>query len=474
MGLCISTVQYRYFHGRLLPMKITVKHQILLAPAAVLLLLTLLLGFMQYTYWDLSVKRNEAKALGTAFIALAEADLAVRRMAVLVQQFQKIDFDERQGLALLAELYDRLSDAVARVEPFGDIESGQLESLQQSVFEMNPSRGVDPDRILKVVDRFRAQLSKLSSMTQLQRQQLRDVHSKDIDQLVERTARVSLIVLALAIVTGIVLSLFFARRILSRIQLLSDSAGRIAGGTLEPPPAPEYIRDELDALTLSINLMTKRLIQVVGSEKLLEGAEDERRRIAMDLHDQSLADLSSVLRKLQNMPPELAGDLERDLNAAISNLRDIMNNLHPQTLDILGLGAAIEAHIERHCDKDGLAVYHYYLDPRVEELELTRVSKLALYRICLEAINNVHKHAHASRFEVGLELREKNLILSVEDNGSGFVPWPAQAGNGRGLNNIRERARAINAQVRWVDSRFSSGTRFELCLPVVSGPETEA
>jgi signal transduction histidine kinase len=456
-------------------MKITVKHQILLAPAAVLLLLTLLLGFMQYTYWDLSVKRHQAKAIGTAFIALAEADLAVRRLAVLVQQFQKIDFVERQGLIMLTELHDRLSEAVGRVEPFGELNNAeQLAHLQRLVVEMNPAGGVDPERILKAVDLFRVQLNQLSNLTQLQRQQLREVHSKDIDYLVERTARVSLIVLGLAILTGIILSLFFARRILSRIQLLSDSAGRIAGGTLEPPPAPEQIRDELDALTLSINLMTKRLIQVVGSEKLLEGAEDERRRIAMDLHDQSLADLSSVLRKLQSLPPELAGELERDLNGAISNLRDIMNNLHPQTLDILGLGAAIEAHLERHCDKDSLADYHFYLDPRVEELTLARVPKLALYRICLEAINNVHKHAHASRFEVGLELREQQLILSVEDNGSGFVPRPAQADNGRGLNNIRERARAIGAQVRWSASRFSSGTRFELCMPVVAGAATEA
>lgn len=448
-------------------MKIAVRHQILLAPAAVLLLLTLLLGYMQYIYWDLSVKREEAKAIGTAFIALAEADLAVRRLAALMQRFQNNGYAERQELELLTELHDRLSEAVARVEPFGVLDSPEkVERLQQLVIEMNPSRGVEPERVLKVVERFRNQLSQLSSMTQLQRQQLRQVHTKDIDELVEKTARASLIVLGIAIFTGIVLSLFFARRILSRIQLLSDSAGRIAAGTLDPPPVPENIRDELDDLTVSISRMTKRLIQVVGSEKLLEGAEEERRRIAMDLHDQSLADLSSVMRKVQELPGEVAAEIEQDLQGAISNLRDIMNNLHPQTLDILGLGAAIEAHLERHCDKPGLPDYHYYLDPKIEELELGRVPKLAIYRICLEAINNVHKHAHASRFEVGLELRDQSLILSVEDNGGGFVSGAGSGENGRGLNNIRERARAIAAEVHWGASRFSSGTRFELCVPI--------
>ncbi|PLX89059.1 MAG: hypothetical protein C0618_02770 [Desulfuromonas sp.] len=450
-------------------MRITVKHQILLAPATVLLLLTLLLGFMQYTYWDLSVKRHKAKTIGVAFIALAEADLAVRRLAVLMQRFQQNGYAKRSEMELLATLHDQLSAAVDRVESVGDPDSlTRIERLQQLAIEMNPTRGIEPERILAVVERFRSQLSSLSSTTQLQRQQLREVHNQDIDQLVDRTARVSLVVLGLAIVSGIVLSLFFARRILSRIQLLSDSARRIASGTLEPPPQPDQIRDELDALTLSINKMTKRLIQVVGSEKLLEGAEEERRRIAMDLHDQSLSDLSAILRKLQQLPDETANELERDLNAAIVNLRDIMNNLHPQTLDILGLGAALEAHLERHCEKEGQPDYHLYLDPRIDSLALGRVVKLALYRIGLEAINNVHKHAHASRFEVGLELRDQNLILSVEDNGSGFRQRRESDSNGRGLNNIRERARAVGAEVCWTASRFSTGTRFELRLPVLS------
>ena len=93
------------------------------------------------------------------------------------------------------------------------------------------------------------------------------------------------------------------------------------------------------------------------------------------------------------------------------------------------------------------------------------VQQLSLYRIALEAIQNVIKHAQASRYEVTLELCEKTLLLVVEDNGCGLKVPAAGTSEGRGLNNIRIRAGKIGADVCWKKSRFSSGTRFELTLP---------
>jgi signal transduction histidine kinase len=455
-------------------MRITVKHQVLLAPATVLLLLTLLLGFMQYTHWDLSVKRQEAKAIGTTFVALAEADMAARRLHVIVRTFQHTGVASPEDMALVTDLFDRMLSAIERIEPFGPFKnSADIDHLRQLANDLNPASAPEADVTAELFAKFRAHLSSLLNTTQIYHNQLRQDQSQDITQMVERTTQVSIIVLGLAILFGLVLSIYFSRRILERIKMISDSAGRIAGGELDLPPAPIHIRDELDALALSINRMAKRLINVVGTEKLLEGAEEERRRIAMDLHDQSLADLSGVLRGLQNLSSRAqdqettrnALTLELDLNRAISNLRDIMNNLHPQTLDILGLGAAIEAHLERYCGSDDLPEYHLYIDPRVAELNLARLHQLGLYRILIEAIQNVIKHAAAGRYEVNLEVREKLLVLSVEDNGSGFSQ-EHRSSTGRGLNNIRERARAIGASVDWRESRFSSGTRFELTLPL--------
>jgi signal transduction histidine kinase len=455
-------------------MRITVKHQVLLAPALVLFLLTLLLGFMQFTYWDLSVKRREAKALGTAFISLAEADLASRRIQRVLLQISHRGLAEQDELETIANLSELAAAAVERIEPFGNlVRPAKLEKLRELAVDLSPAKGVDPEKMLAAVDEFRTEVAELTNMTTVQRQKLRELNTRDIDELVERTALVMILVVGVAILLGIVLSLYFGRRILSRIQSLSVAASRIAAGELEPPAAPERIDDELDALTLSINRMTRRLIQVVGTEKLFEGAEEERRRIAMDLHDQTLADLSTILRDLQNFAEDKANpcrkqaqQLEHDLSRAMSNLRDIMNNLHPQTLDILGLGAALESHLEHQCEGQDLPQYHYYYDPRVTELNLGRMQQLALYRIGIEAIHNVIQHAGAGRFEVGLDLRDRHLILSVEDNGRGFLLPEAGLTKGRGINNLRERARGIGAEVEWLPSRFSSGTRFELRLPV--------
>ncbi len=224
--------------------------------------------------------------------------------------------------------------------------------------------------------------------------------------------------------------------------------------------------------------MTERLIRVVSAEKLLEGAEEERRRIAMDLHDQTLSDLSQLQRGLQDLNIDAAQqekyrELQQELQQAMSTLREVMENLHPQTLDILGLGAAITAHVERLHARPGLPEYNLYIAPAVEQSGLSRLTKLTLYRICVEAVHNVLKHAHASRYELAIEVRQNELILTVEDNGQGLPDNVQTKSGGRGLHNMRERARAIGASVTWHASRFSTGTCFELRLPL-DEPHEEA
>jgi signal transduction histidine kinase len=451
-------------------MRLTIKHQILLAPAAILLMLTLLLGFMQYTYWDLSVKRQEARDLRDIIIAIVEADMAAQRMNHVAEMLEGQGLIAVDRLEEVVELYAHLRVALERILS-QELPKDTRILLQRSLIDLDPEQGFEVARYKSAVAELRPQLNILAEITQKRREKLGDFHAQNMDELVAQTTFISILVLGAAILLGIFLSLTFARRLLRRILVLSGNAARIAGGDLSPPDPPQKVVDELDDLTLSINRMTERLIRVVGAEKLLEGAEEERRRIAMDIHDQTLSDLSSVLRGIQALKAEQgcladAATLEEDLQRAMTNLREVMDNLHPQTLEILGLGAALQSHLERHLAKDNLPEYHFYVSPEAESAELARLVRLTLYRIAVEAVHNVIKHARASRYEVNLDLRRGEMALSVEDNGVGFDPRTASSGGGRGLNNMRERALAIGARVTWCHSRFTSGTRFELVLPL--------
>jgi len=471
MVLCIYTVYSARPCAIFRAMRLTLKHQIILAPAAVLLLMGLLLAFLQYTYWDLSRKRQEARNLGTVFVALAEAELATQRMHSLLMQLGGEPLVDVRCFGELNGLYEHLDGATGRILQILPLPEQSRTLLRQAVADLNPELGIDVDRFNAAIVMLRPELGALSELIQRQREKLRGLHSQDVDELVDHTAFVSIVVLGSAILVGIFLSMYFGRGILRRVKELSDSAGRIAAGDLTPPPAPAQVHDELDALALAINHMTDRLLRVVGTEKLLEGAEEERRRIAMDIHDQTLADLASVLRGIQEVRCEGeckngVARIEEDLRRAIGNLREVMDNLHPQTLDILGLGPALESHLERHLNKPDLPPYHLYISPRVDTLPLSRAARLALYRIALEAVHNVIKHAQASRYEVNIDRRENDLILSIEDNGNGFDPRAVPTSGHRGLYNIRERAKTIGAEVSWGASRFTSGTRFELTLPL--------
>jgi signal transduction histidine kinase len=444
-------------------MRLPLKFKIILAPATVLLLLTLLLAFLQYTYWDLSKKNQAAGQLRAAFIGLVEADMATKRLYALnsaVYPDAEDAFDSKRYEEMRL-LYARL---LSTLQTIHDMHTGtdELVALGEN---LNPDRNFDDGDYRNAVIELRSRLNALSEEIQREREILQNKSNRDITEIVYRTTTIGTAVLIVAILIGVFIALTFARQILYRINLLTDNASRIAGGDLSPLPFPGKAKDELDDLAISINRMTERLIRVVSTEKLLEGAEEERRRIARDLHDQTLADLSAVQRDLEVLHcgkcSEETQRVEEGLRRAMANLREVMEDLHPQSLDILGLGAALESFLDRAMSREGLPEYQLYISPASEELVLPRHIQLAIYRIALEAIHNVIRHAHASRYEVVIERRGDDFVLSVEDNGSGFNAETTQAG-GRGLNNMRERARIINARINWGTSRFSSGTRFEL------------
>jgi signal transduction histidine kinase len=253
-----------------------------------------------------------------------------------------------------------------------------------------------------------------------------------------------------------------------RLKHLTHRAHAISVGDNLPLPAPATARDELDDLEMFLTNMTSRLLNVVSMENVLHGAENERRRIAMDMHDGVLADLTAINRRLDSLitnsiTQNHIKSLRADVDDIINHLRCTIDDLHPQVLETLGLEAALQSYLDRHSMIAGFPNYHFEFDKSVEEF-LPMDRKINLFRIITEAINNVIKHAHCDRFEVCLRIAPQQLLVTVEDNGVGMAENTKTSGHG--CANIAERAHLVGATVQWRASRFTSGTCFELILPL--------
>jgi len=289
-----------------------------------------------------------------------------------------------------------------------------------------------------------------------------------VNELTARSFYLASAMVGLMAVVGGFLSFWATRSVSRRLESLKRQCNSSDSVSVGPGFAKH---DELDDIARCVIDMRRHVVSGLNSAKMLEAAEDERRRIAMDIHDQILADLTHLSRDLKAAAkdansPHILQSLETGLDEIKSSIRAIMDDLHPQTLDMLGLEVALRSYIERKLALPGLPSYFLNVDEAVESA-LTEFQKLTLYRIAVEAINNVVSHAHCTRYEVECRLGSGSLLLSVEDNGVGLSNTDA-ADMGRGLFNIEQRAKMIDATVRWSSARFSSGTRFELELPLVA------
>jgi PAS domain S-box-containing protein len=215
-------------------------------------------------------------------------------------------------------------------------------------------------------------------------------------------------------------------------------------------------------------------------QRILEAQEAERRRVARDLHDSVCQLLSSVRFRLQGLEGKLAaldaGPLEElaqisgYIGKALDETRRISRNLRPSELDELGLAAALRLLAGDFAEHTGITC-----ELACPELPATLEQgiELALYRIVQEALNNVEKHAQASRVAVDVSLRPGQLTACVRDDGRGFL---LGAGNGTesagaarpggfGLVSMRERAALIGGTVRLV-SAPGRGTEVRADIPL--------
>ena len=209
--------------------------------------------------------------------------------------------------------------------------------------------------------------------------------------------------------------------------------------------------------------------------------EDERRRIARELHDETIQMLIVMSRRLEalTMLPEplsetAMGHLEslRKLTGdTLKGIRRFVQDLRPPTLDHLGLVAALEGLTRSMMEQDKIETK---LQVKGEMQRLMSEEELVLFRIAQEALNNVRRHSQASQATVQVEFSLSKIRMIIEDNGRGFNA-PGRIGDlvstGRlGLVGMHERARLLGGTLQ-IESEADTGTTVVVEVPVQSKPK---
>lgn len=218
----------------------------------------------------------------------------------------------------------------------------------------------------------------------------------------------------------------------------------------------------------AIRNQREELRQLAG--RMMTAQDDERRRIARDLHDdlsQKLAYLAMDLSKLALKPAadelrkELLGLRER-AHEASDTVRHISHQLHPSVLDDIGLEAAIEQYCEEFQDRSGIVTHFTGRD--VPEA-LSREVASSVYHIFQESLRNVSKHSRAKEVFVTLESAGDLLRLTVKDEGVGLAPERLKTGASIGIVGMKERAHLVNGTLS-VESRVGEGTEVTVSVPL--------
>lgn len=213
------------------------------------------------------------------------------------------------------------------------------------------------------------------------------------------------------------------------------------------------------------------------SEGALRASEEERKRIARDLHDdtaQRLATLILRVRQLTNISDDrerqaLFEQVRAEIVEAADEVRRMARGLRPPEIEELGLAAALQAHVRALRESGALRV-HADLRPVGEVLDPT--AKLALYRIVQEALSNVRRHAGTGSATVWLGRVEDEVVAEIVDAGRGFTLATAEEGQrGLGLVGMQERATMIGGRISFDTS--PEGTRVRVTVPCRMESESE-
>ncbi len=266
--------------------------------------------------------------------------------------------------------------------------------------------------------------------------------------------------------------------LVAQAQQLSQGefVGNVGGGAI----------DEMRALSDAFNTMADRLARYRSGLQsyvaaITQSQEEERKRIARELHDDTVQSLIALGRRLELLGQSLENpmdaakqiyQLEQMLSQTVAEVRQFSRDLRPLLLEDLGLEAAIRQML-REMERRDLLSASLTIAGEVPAGGLDDELEVTLYRIAQEALNNIRKHANATQVELTLVYEPSRVRLAVRDNGMGFslAETDELARRGSfGLMGIQERANLFGGKFE-VSAAPGQGARIEVSLPLTVAPE---
>lgn len=279
---------------------------------------------------------------------------------------------------------------------------------------------------------------------------------------------------ALAVVAGAAANAILLRRRFAPLENLIDEMERVdlaRPGSLLPRSIDGVGEtEEVERIELAFLRMMRRLEaerRRAGSAAL-HAQEEERARVARDLHDEVNQSLTGLLLRLEAAreaaPPQLEAELAETkalANQAMRELLSLARQLRPTALDDLGLAAAIAGLVERL----GEGEIEGAVEVEGDFTDLSDDAQLVVYRVAQEALSNAARHAGAAHVAVTLRRDARGVELTVADDGRGFAF--DEADRGLGIGGMRERALLVEGELT-IESRPEAGTTVRLTIPAES------
>jgi len=311
---------------------------------------------------------------------------------------------------------------------------------------------------------------------------------------------VSVIFIAIALILAIGMS----RRIVKPVHKLITATVKIAEGNMSEPIAFGG-SDEIGKLSSSFEVMRIRLADSLDDlqkhnmaleslviertrqindsrlkikdllKKVITSQEDERKRIARELHDVIMQDLAATLIKIdicrkfpENLTVAKIAEIKSIIDKSIDDVYRIIRNLRPSILDDLGFEAAVRWLCDHHLESSGIHCY-ININNTISDIAFEPQMEIELFRIIQESIINIARHSGAENVFVLMEKRNGQLTIELEDDGCGFdtksVFNSTESSRGLGLQGMQERASLLNWQCI-ICSSPGIGTRVSIKLPI--------